>query len=117
MRRNNCPLGRILSHLPQRKNVLKRQKSLCIDQHEFKEELYLCPQIKTWIQRMFPTDRLSRAKKKPTPLLQKKRNPQRDQGSPYYGRKVKKGNGAPYEYASGLKQKLQETGFYDVPAG
>lgn len=47
----------------------------------------------------------------------RKRNPQRDQGSPYYGRKVKKGNGAPYEYASGLKQKLQETGFYDGPAG
>uniref|UniRef100_A0A8W8MG52 Uncharacterized protein n=1 Tax=Magallana gigas TaxID=29159 RepID=A0A8W8MG52_MAGGI len=41
----------------------------------------------------------------------------RDQGFPYYGRKVKKGNGAPCEYASGLKQKLQETWFYDVPAG
>lgn len=33
----------------------------------------------------------------------RKRNPP---SSPDYGRKVKKGNGAQYEYASGLKQKL-----------
>lgn len=47
----------------------------------------------------------------------RKRNPPRDPSSPDYGRKVKKGNGAQYEYASGLKQRLQEIGFFDVRVG